>query len=186
MKNILLLGDSIRINYQKRTAELFEGKANVYGPEDNCRNTFWTLMYVEKWLKELPKPDIIMWNNGCWDVTRFNSGENKPLTSLETYLENTKRIFNILKKTDAKLIFALSTPYHPIKQEKNKTNEDVWAYNKAVREMLEKEGVIINDLNTPVWADYDRYICDDGCHLSDEGIELCAQINYKLILPLTE
>jgi len=186
MKNILLLGDSIRLNYQPRTAELFEGLANVYGPEENCRNTHWTLMYIEKWLKELPKPDIIMWNNGCWDVTRFNAGENKPLTSLETYLENTLRICNILKKTGATLIFALSTPYHPVKQTKNKTNEDVWAYNKAVSEMLEKEGVIINDLNTPVWADYDKYISDDGCHLSEAGKELCAQLNYELMLPLVK
>ena len=99
MKNILLIGDSIRLNYQPRTAELFEGKANVYGPADNCRNTHWTLMYLEKWLSECPKPDIIMWNNGCWDITRFNAAENKPLTSLETYLENTLRICNILKKT---------------------------------------------------------------------------------------
>jgi len=186
MKNILLIGDSIRMNYQAKTAELFEGKANVYGPADNCRNTHWTLMNIEKWLKELPKPDIIQWNNGCWDITRFDTTENKPLTSLEVYVENTLRICRILKRTGAVLIFALSTPYHPVKQVKNKTNEDVWAYNKAVREALEKEGVIINDLNTPVWADYDKYICDDGCHLSDEGIELCAKQNYDLMLPLVE
>jgi len=186
MKNILLIGDSIRMNYQAKTAELFEGKANVYGPSDNCRNTHWTLMYLENWLSELPKPDIIQWNNGCWDVTRFNAGEDKPLTSLETYVENTLRICHILKKTGATLFFALSTPYHPIRQVKNKTNEDVWAYNSAVREALEKEGVIINDLNTPVWADYDRLISEDGCHLSDAGIEVCAKANYDIMLPYVE
>ncbi len=186
MKNILLLGDSIRLGYMPKTAELFEGKANVYGPSDNSRSSSYTLMSIDRWLSELPKPDIVMFNNGIWDITRFNAVENRPLTSLENYLDNMLRICRILKRTGATVIFATTTPLHPIKQTKNKTNDDILTYNKAAVEMLEKEGVIINDLNTPVWANYDRYICDDGCHLSEDGIELCAKQNYDLMLPLVE
>lgn len=37
MKNILLLGDSIRIGYDKSVRKSLESIANVYFPEDNCR-----------------------------------------------------------------------------------------------------------------------------------------------------
>ena len=185
MKNVLLLGDSIRQNYQPLTTEYLKDKANVYAPTDNCRFTTYTLINLDNWLKEVPKPDIIQWNNGIWDLTYFN-GEKHPLTSLEDYLRDTKRICDRLKKTGATLIFALTTPLHPGKQRPNKSNDDIRRYNEAVAEMLKAEGVLINDLFTPVWADYDRYICDDGCHLSDEGKELCARLNAELMGPLLD
>ena len=37
MKNVLLIGDSIRKGYDKAVKKTLEGKANVYFPEDNCR-----------------------------------------------------------------------------------------------------------------------------------------------------
>ena len=37
-------------------------------------------------------------------------------------------------------------------------------------------GIVINDLFTPVAADIPRYIReDDKIHLTDEGIEVCAE-----------
>ncbi len=36
MKNVLLLGDSIRIGYDKSVDKTLEGKANVLYPKVNC------------------------------------------------------------------------------------------------------------------------------------------------------
>ncbi len=37
MKNVLLIGDSIRAGYDKAVKKSLEGIANVYFPEENCR-----------------------------------------------------------------------------------------------------------------------------------------------------
>lgn len=36
MKNVVLIGDSIRIGYDKTIKSELEGKANVFFPEENC------------------------------------------------------------------------------------------------------------------------------------------------------
>ena len=68
MKNILLLGDSIRMSYQPVVKEMLEGKANVYGPMDNGRWSGYTLNTLRFWLPQMPTPDIVHWNNGIWDM----------------------------------------------------------------------------------------------------------------------
>ena len=37
MKNVLLIGDSIRVGYDKSVKASLEGIANVYFPAENCR-----------------------------------------------------------------------------------------------------------------------------------------------------
>ena len=37
MKNVLLIGDSIRLGYQKRVGELLGPNVKIYAPEENCR-----------------------------------------------------------------------------------------------------------------------------------------------------
>ena len=39
MKKIILLGDSIRMGYDKYTKMALEGVAEVFSPEENCRFT---------------------------------------------------------------------------------------------------------------------------------------------------
>lgn len=183
MKKIMLLGDSIRQNYLPRTREVLADAAEVWGPADNGRTVQYTLMNVEYWLKDFPDPDIIQFNNGIWDLTWWN-GEGHPLTSLEDYIRDTRRLIARLRRTGAILINAQTTPLHPVRQVKNKSNDEIRAYNEALRALCAEEGVIVNDLHTPVWQDFDRNISEDGCHLSAEGIEVCARQNERLMRPL--
>ena len=46
MKNVLLIGDSIRVGYDKSVKKSLEGIANVYFPEDNCRFASYLLRYI--------------------------------------------------------------------------------------------------------------------------------------------
>ena len=46
---------------------------------------------------------------------------------------------------------------------------------------LKEKGIIINDLFSLVATDVPRYIRDDLIHLSEEGIELCANAVEKAV-----
>jgi len=43
MKKVMLIGDSIRLGYQAKVAELLKDTALVGGPADNCRFSAYTL-----------------------------------------------------------------------------------------------------------------------------------------------
>ena len=45
MKKIALLGDSIRLGYEKYVKDSLEGVAEVYSPKDNCKYTFNLIHY---------------------------------------------------------------------------------------------------------------------------------------------
>ena len=49
MKNVLLIGDSIRIGYGKAVKRTLEGKANVYFPTENCRFASYVLRYLHEY-----------------------------------------------------------------------------------------------------------------------------------------
>ena len=53
MKNVLLIGDSIRIGYDKSVRSSLEGIANVYFPEDNCKFASSVLRYLHEYYTSL-------------------------------------------------------------------------------------------------------------------------------------
>ena len=171
MKKIILLGDSIRaIGYGKKVSALLGEGYEVWQPNDNCRFAQYTLRGMWDWQKELEGADIVHWNNGLWDICElFGDG---PFTTKEYYIATMLRIAGILQKKAKKVIFATTTPVRSAN--KHDKNERIIEYNRALVPELEKLGVQINDLHALVYQDIDRYICNDLIHLSEEGIDLCA------------
>ena len=61
MKNIFLIGDSIRFGapgspgYGIYVKEKLEGKANIYAPNENCRFASYTLRYLHEWSGEIDR-----------------------------------------------------------------------------------------------------------------------------------
>ena len=49
MKNVLLVGDSIRAGYDKSVRESLKNIANVYFPEENCRFASYVLRYIHEY-----------------------------------------------------------------------------------------------------------------------------------------
>ncbi len=179
MKQVLLLGDSIRMFYQKKVAEKLGEEYNVSGPAENCRFAAYTHNTLRHWLPTFPKPDIIHWNNGLWDVGHFY-GEEECGTSLPVYLEYLERTARILKSTGAYVIFATTTPCHP-KREKNTEgmlsthkNSEIEQYNKAAVELMNRLGIEVNDLYPLIAEDTDALICEDLIHPSKKGIEVLS------------
>ena len=150
MKNILLIGDSIRMGYDKAVKKTLDGVANVYFPADNCRFASFVLRYMHEYANLVPdkKVDIIHWNAGLWDCLRLF--EEEPHTPLDVYAYYIDRICVRIKKLfpDAAVIFATSTRVLSEKMGKNfkRYNEEIEKYNEAAVAVVKKYGFAVNDL----------------------------------------
>src|SRR5210317_1335189 len=175
MKKVLLLGDSIRLGYQKEVAKRLADTAEVTGPDDNCRFSAYTLFRVSGWAHE-DDYDVIQWNNGQWDACYMPDG--KIHTPLATYLEIQDRIASILSKKTKRLIFATTTPVWPEMITEvtvnPRKNEDICEYNRAVTDLLSKHGIEIHDLHACINKDIKKFISKDMVHLAAEGVHLSA------------
>jgi len=172
MKKVVLLGDSIRlIGYGKKVPELLGSDYEVWQPEENCRFAKYTLRMLFDYADKLKEADIIHWNNGLWDTCDL-FGEGRSFSDVDEYTENMVRIATILKRYTDKIIFATTTP---ITTNPHNTNENIAYFNACVVEKLVPLGVVINDLYSTVMSDLEANICDDGIHLSETAIDICAK-----------
>ena len=77
MKNLLLLGDSIRMGYDSFVQEKLQGRANVYYSPENGRFAQFTLRELSYWKEVGSWPgmemDVVHWNNGAWDCMHLNA-----------------------------------------------------------------------------------------------------------------
>ena len=153
MKNIFLIGDSIRfgtgkpdsLGYGVYVKEKLAGRANVYLPNENCRFAQHTLRFLHKWAADVPceEIDIVHWNNGLWDAVRLFGDE--PLTPLEVYGDMLRRVYKRIRFLfpNAKVIFALSTSVieERAKPEFIRYNHEIEMYNRKAVEVMEELGV---------------------------------------------
>jgi len=151
MKKIVLIGDSIRMGYDKYVRDALQGTAQVYYPTDNCRFVEYILRYAHVWQQEGEwgdDADLVHWNAGLWDVLELYG--DGPLSPLPYYVESVLRIDKRLRTLfpKAKIVFATSTPV----DEKGNTptfarhNEVIRQFNAAAVEALSSTDTIIDDL----------------------------------------
>ena len=172
MKNVVLLGDSIRqIGYGTLVPALLGEEYSVWQPKENCRFSSYTLRMLHDNRSAIANADIIHWNNGLWDVCDlFGDG---PFTAPELYVDTMLRIAKVLKKSTDKIIFATTTPV--TSEHAFNKNKTICQYNALIVPELEKMGIVINDLNALVTPNIDTYIRkDDNIHLTEAGIDACA------------
>ena len=150
MKNVLLIGDSIRMGYDKSVKKSLDGIANVYYPTENCRFASYVLRYLNEY-KNLVKDgnvDILHWNAGLWDTLRLF--EEDPHTPIDVYAYYIERICVRIKKLmpNAKVIFATSTLVNSDVMGKNfrRDNNEIEQYNQVAVEIVKKYGFEVNDL----------------------------------------
>ena len=150
MKNVLIIGDSIRMGYDKSVKKTLQGKANVIFPSDNCRFASYVLRYFHEYLGNVKGEDVdvIHWNAGLWDCLRLF--EEEPHTPIEVYKYYVERICIRIKKLcpNARVIFATSTAVQSEKMSRDfkRYNEEIESYNEAAVSVVKKYGHEINDL----------------------------------------
>lgn len=186
MKKILLIGDSIRTGYDVYTRMAFEGRANVYFPDENCRFTGYIIRHLYDWKNQLELADdidLVHWNAGLWDDLVMPDG--KVHTTIDVYKENIERICNIIKMffPRAKMIFATSTPVQEhLFGDLKRYNKDTEEYNAAAVEIVKKHGGYINDLytlmsNAPAeyHSDMTHYFTKEGTRLITNQVVSCIE-----------
>ena len=172
MKNVILIGDSIRIGYDKYVQNRLRSAAKVYFPADNCRFAHYILKHFGEWLDESGfkgNVDIIHWNAGLHDVARLYGDDI--YTPIEWYAESIRRVYKMMKHLapEARQVFATSTRIleegYTNPERIMRYNKDIEAYNQVAIEQLSKcSDVVINDLYA-LTKDASEDIYSDSTHL---------------------
>ncbi len=191
--NVLLIGDSIRMFYEKDVESRLGDGYDIYAPEENCRFSSYVLNSLRFWLTKYPSPDIIHFNAGLWD-TAILYAEDGCFIGIDEYVKNMKKIIRVLKSTGAKVIFATTTP---VSDEKHNLvgpmppahrNEDIVRYNAAVLNAFKNEDIFVNDLFSIMHDKKELYLSEDMIHPNEKGVELLGNAVAQAILncPVSE
>lgn len=177
MKKIVLIGDSIRMGYDKYVKEALDGVAEVYYPSENCRFAQYVLRFAHDWKEKGNWPDdvdLVHWNAGLWDAIELFGDE--PITTISYYSQVILRIYKRLRMLfpNAKIVFATSTAVDEDRcgPHFKRHNNVIEEFNKAAIEALSGTDTIINDLysvtaNAPLsyHSDFVHYYTDEGTEL---------------------
>lgn len=173
MKQVILIGDSIRMGYQETVRQELKDEAVVWAPGPNGGNSRNVLENLVEWTVER-KPDLIHINCGLHDLkTEF--GEDHKAVSPEEYAENVEKILQILiRDTSAKVIWAQTTPvnesWHHERKGFDRFEADVIAYNALAKTKCDRVGVPIHTLyDVVIGAGRDGLLVQDGVHFTEEG-----------------
>ena len=177
MKNVVLIGDSIRIGYQPFVLQELDGKASVWGPEENGGNSGNVLTHLDEWVIAR-QPDVLHINAGLHDIRRSLVDESFAV-AVAAYKENLRTIFSTIRdKTDTKIIWVSTTPiieerHNPIHDEIGDFHRyiaDVLAYNKAALSVVNEFAIPVNNLFRFVMDnDHESMLIHDGCHFTPEA-----------------
>ena len=177
MKNIYLIGDSIRLGYDSHARELLSDCAQLYWNQDNARFVQYTTRYIQMWAYEDCDPekiDIVHFNNGAWDIAHMKDGSR--FNTVEEYVAGLKRNIGLLRIVfpNAKLIFA--TTACVLEERINpgflRRNCDIEEYNEAAKKLMAEENIPVDDLYPVSLTVPPEYRTEDGVHFTQEGFRM--------------
>lgn len=136
LPRVLLIGDSICGYYKPYVVQFLKGRAEVVHG-GHAADTRFGLAHIDRWLAK-HKADVIHFNWGLHDLKK--KGTQVPV---EDYEKNLRELVRRMKATNAKLVFATTTPVGP---RAARRNSDVIRYNAAALKVMKAEDVAVNDL----------------------------------------
>jgi hypothetical protein len=198
LPRVLLLGDSVSIAYALEVRKLLAGVANVHRVPANCGSTKVALgsYGLVRWLPD-PKEkwDVIHFNHGLHDLSyRFADDSDKNAKGeyasptngghqnvpLEVYEKNLRQIIVRLKQTDAKLIFASTTPV-PESDAAKYVKDSELPYNEIAKRVMTEEGVTWNDLWSLVKPRQAELQIPRNVHFQNKGSSVMAKQVAEMI-----
>jgi len=154
LPRVLLIGDSISMDYTLDVRKLLAGKANVHRIPTNGGPTSNALAHLDDWLGK-GKWDVIHFNWGLHDLKYMgpnsdnladpNAPTSRQQIPPDQYEKNLRELVGRLKKTGAKLIWAATTPVPPGSQ--GRVHGDAARYNAIALKIMTDNGVAIDDLH---------------------------------------
>jgi hypothetical protein len=176
-KKIVLIGDSIRMGYDKYVKEALADVADVYYPDENCRYAENVLRYAHEWKNKMGAPDdvdLVHWNAGLWDVLELFGDE--PLSTKDYYANVIPRIHKRLRMLfpKAKLVFATSTAVDEAlaRPDFYRHNSTIEEYNAIAVSALKGTDEGINDLYALTSRLTRDYHSDFVHYYTDKGTEM--------------
>ena len=172
-QNLMVVGDSISLGYLKPLAAELTSNFNVYHPEENCRNSWYTLQNIDSWLNSSKSPDVIIWNNGIWNVVReelsTQPGQIREQygTTLEQYESDLRAIGMKLKATNARVIFLTTTAIDSARTENYFDTQKINQLNDVAYRVMSELGIEVKDLHAESLTIQDELF--DGIHFSAAG-----------------
>jgi hypothetical protein len=176
MPKVLIIGDTIYMAYMKPLQKLLLGKATALHNQGNAAHSAHGLANIDKWLGDTNWA-VVHFNHGLHDLkivdkkgrsvkSREEGDLQIPLDQYEMKLEAMLMRF---KKTDAKLIFATTTPYpdkglRPIREPGMAAK-----YNAVALKIMKKYNVSINDLHAFALPQLEKLQRPANVHFKPEG-----------------
>ena len=118
LPRVLVIGDSISMNYHDAAKAALKGVANYHRNEGNAASTVQGVRNLDLWLGDHQEKglhwDVIQFNHGLHDLKQgYDASSDKfggYMVSLEGYKRNLEQQIAVLKKTGARLIWCSTTP----------------------------------------------------------------------------
>lgn len=165
LPRVLVVGDSISMNYHEVAKAELKGVANYYRVDGNAGPSDRGVSCMELWLGNYREKglhwDLIQFNHGLHDLKQLYDKKTKKYgkyqISIEQYQENLEKEIAILKRTGATLMWCSTTPvpnssvgtWDGVTMGRRKDEELV--FNKAALEVIRRHPeILINDLNAAV------------------------------------
>ncbi|UCD52981.1 MAG: SGNH/GDSL hydrolase family protein [Phycisphaerales bacterium] len=188
---VLIIGDSISIGYFEPTKALLCGTADVIHNPGNAQHTAYGLDQLNEWVGET-RWDVIHFNHGLHDLKYADEqgklvavDEGKQQIPIDEYACNLEELTVRLKKTDAALIFATTTPI-PERAHGRVKGDEVY-YNNVARAIMTKHGVAINDLYSFALGRLDTIQQPRNVHFTEEGSrQLGRQVAMHILAALEQ
>jgi len=160
LPRVLVVGDSISMNYHDAAKSALKGMANYHRNEGNALSTAHGVGNLELWLGDYQKKglhwDVIQFNHGLHDLKQSYDAATNTFgdysVPLEEYKKNLEKEIAILRKTGAKLIWCSTTPVPndnkgPYARRKGAAAE----FNMAALDVMKKHpDILITDLHETV------------------------------------
>lgn len=156
LPRVLVIGDSISMNYDEAARTALKGVANYHRNEGNSMSTAQGVRNAELWLGNYHEKgqhwDVIQFNHGLHDLKQTYDAASNTFGAysvpLEDYKKNLEKEISILKKTGAKLIWCSTTPVP-------NDNKGTYARRKGASEVFNQAAIevmrrhpeiLVNDL----------------------------------------
>lgn len=160
LPRVLIIGDSISMNYFEAAKAELKGIANLHRNEGNAGPSTRGVLNTELWLGNFTEKgrhwDVIQFNHGLHDLKQTYDAKTETWgeysVPMENYKMNLEKQIAILKKTGAKLIWCATTPVpNSNKGQYARRKGACVDFNKAALEVMAKHPEIqINDLHAAV------------------------------------
>ncbi len=157
LPRVLVIGDSISMNYHEAAKAALKGIANYHRNEGNSFSSVHGVSNAELWLGDYQQKglqwDVIQFNHGLHDLKqtydKVTDSFGDYAVPLELYKQSLEKEIVILKKTGATLIWCTTTPVPQDNKSKyaRRKGADV-EFNQAAAEVMQRHPeILINDLH---------------------------------------